>query len=507
MDAPLVGPTDAPNTTACRRSISVLVFITYLLLWSIANWPALRQAWWYSDDFIISEQLSSSAAPVLLKHVLANGRPGQGVWYLTFLLDGSSDREIQNRLLRFMQGGLHALAGVLAADLLWRQTRRWTAFLSVLPFILWPFNGEATLWRTAGQYPLAALLGLLGVQAIRRNSEQPNLQYIIGPSLIVLGMLTNQSAAFAGAVVWVFVVGLIVLDDAQICMKRVRREAIILVTGYCIGGVASFLIARLVGSGHPQLASNILGKLVYLLHLNRLFITWPEFYPPWLSAAHILLLSMLSLVLVRAFREKTWTIQQALLAITFVMTGLATPYAAILLVARTWPAWRVMYLAPFLITGAATILAQALATWKVGRTVSLALVSLILAGYVKMAWINSSEYVKVFEADLHLLQQLENYAAREHIQDGAIYVTTFPEVQIRDWNPYGLEYVHGDSKLPAFFRSWSAHPFVRRFSWLRPTQDTAIRAQCLDRCRLTMDKTGFRFYKLDAASAICVCPP
>lgn len=235
-----------------------------------------------------------------------------------------------------MQGGLHALVGVLAADLLWRETWRWTVFLSVLPFVLWPFNGEATLWRAAGQYPLAALLGLLGVQAIRRSSEQPTLSSITGPSLIALGVLTNQSAAFAGAVVWVFVVGLIVLSDAQIRIKRVRREAIMLVSGYCIGGVASFLIARLVG--HPQLASNILGKLVYLLHLNRLFITWPEFYPPWLSAAHILLLSMLSLVLVRAFREKTWTIQQALLAITFIMTGLVTPYAAIVLVAQTWPA-------------------------------------------------------------------------------------------------------------------------------------------------------------------------
>jgi hypothetical protein len=505
MDAPLVGPTDAPNTAACRRAILVLVFITYLLLWSIANWPALRQAWWYCDDFIIGEQISSSAAPVLLKHVLGHGRPGEGVWFLTFLLDGSSDQGIQNRLLRFVQGGLHALVGVLAADLLWRQTRRWTAFLSALPFILWPFNGEATLWRAAGQYPLAALLGLLGVQAIRRSSEQPNLSCIIGPSLIVLGVLTNQSAAFAGAVVWVFVVGLIVLGEGQIRMSRVRREAIMLVMGYCIGGVASFLIVWLVG--HPQLASNILGKLVYLLHLNRLFITWPEFYPPWLSAAHILLLSMLSLVLVRALREKTWTVRQALLAITFVMTGLVTPYAAIVLVARTWPAWRVMYLAPFLITGAATILAQALATWKVGRTVSLVLVSVILAGYVKMAWINSSEYVKVFKEDLHLLRQLENYAAQEHIQDGAIYVATSPEVQIRKWNPYGLEYVHGDSKIPAFFRSWSAHPFVRRFSWLRPTEDTAIRAQCLDRCFLTMDKTGFRFYKLDATNAICVCPP
>jgi hypothetical protein len=34
-----------------------MVFMVYFALWAYANWPALKNAWWFMDDYPLSKYL------------------------------------------------------------------------------------------------------------------------------------------------------------------------------------------------------------------------------------------------------------------------------------------------------------------------------------------------------------------------------------------------------------------------------------------------------------------
>lgn len=500
-----------------RFIVLALIFIAYLSVWSVANWPALRQAWWYYDDFGHAERWYAGQyrkdlpaehihlATYALRGGLVSGRPGEGLWFLTFLLDGNRDQKLSNILLRFAQGAVHCLAATVAAVLIWKQTKKWTAFLSVLPFLLWPFNGEAVLWRTVGTYPIAALLGLLGVYIIRHSERRRLLLSATGALCVALAMLTNQVAALAGLVVWMLTFSLLI-QKPPVAKKQLGFEAVFILSGYATGGTLSYILTYFNKGDHRvAFVSDYIDKQSFLVKLNELFIVGPDHYPDWLTILHVtLLLGSIALVIGSA-RQMGLSIRQALLSVFFLMTALVTPYATLLLVSQSWPSWRVMYVAPFLMTGAWVLLDQSIGTRKVGSFISIGLLSLILIGYISISWVNSSEYVQVFEADLRVLSQIENYASEEHIPGEQVFVATAPDF-VRGWNPHGMTYMHGDSKISSFLKRWTAHPFIRWFSWLRPVEDATIKTECLARCQRTKEWEAFQFYKLQNSGALCVCP-
>jgi hypothetical protein len=320
-------------------------------------------------------------------------------------------------------------------------------------------------------------------------------------------MLINQSAAFSGLVVWLLTFSLISLKKTSSLKKQLGSEAIFVLTGYLMGGLLSYIIARLNPLPYERIAltADYLGKLSYLVKLNYLFIVWPGYYPNWLVGLHItVLLGSVAFVVGRA-PQMGWSFQQALLSVFFLMTAFVAPYIAVLLVSENWPTWRVMYLAPFLMAGTWNLLDQAISINKVGLFDSVGLLSLILVGYIGIAQVNASEYVKVFEADLHMLRQMENYVIQQHIVGAQVFVAIWPDFD-RGSNPYGVKYMFGFSKLSAFLVNWSNYSFIRRFSWLKPTEDTAVKKECLTQCELTKEGKVFQFFKLQNSGALCVCP-
>lgn len=498
-----------------RYVVLALLFIAYLSVFSIANLPALRQAWWYFDDFrnaklwhvdsSLSNRFHLSMRPFSL--ALKHARPVEALWFVTFLLDGSPDRGPYNILLRFIQCGLHSIAVTVAGIIIWQETRKWTAFFAVLPFLLWPFNSEAVLWRTGGTYPLAALLSLLGIYVLRHSERSNLLMYAISSLSIALAMLTNQSAALAGIVVWTLTLSFKLLkEDVFYFKKRLYLDMIPVLFGYLIGGGFSYILAhQFHGYQRATFATNLTEKLFFLVKLNSLFIAWPKLYPYWLSGLHVALLTGVAVIFVVRAYKMGWPMGKVLLSAILLMTTFVTPYAMSLLVAENWPSWRVMYLAPFLITGIWIMWDKAIGINRIGTLISVCVLIVLLIGYLKIAWVNAGEYVRLFEADMSVLHELEAYATNECIECEQVFVATSQDF-LRDWNPYHLTYVHADSKLSAYLIRWAAHPFIRWFSRLKPTEDTFIKQECISQCRITKEGKAFQFFKLPRRGVLCVCP-
>ncbi|MSP11735.1 MAG: hypothetical protein EXR62_02135 [Chloroflexi bacterium] len=504
-----------------RRHLLLCALLLYTAIWLLGNGPALGQAWWYVDDLAFGDEVASvQGINKMMLHTLQHGRPFQTLLVLSYQFDNRANETLANRLLRLLQGALHILSALVAGYLLWRQTRSWTAYLALLPFLVWPFNGEAILWQAALIYPVSALLGMLALWLIRRDTRHPLLSALAGILLITLGMFACQVSIFTGLIIWIFLVGLSFLKDSTVPIRGVQstpftREGIVLFSAYLIGSATSYLISYALtnGYGRAQFSHDIIDKILYLEQLNRQFLTWPEFYPLWLAAAHLILILMLPLVLLRAWSSSVHSLRRprvlsrAIIAVACILTAIATPYLTILLVAENAPSWRVMYLAPLLITGVWLLLDQALAAWKLARLTIFALLCVILIGYIQMSRTNAAEYVQVFQSDLHVLRQLEDYVAQEHINDNMVNIAAYPEAPVNNWNPYGIKYLFADSKLSAFYKSWSAYPFIRWFSQLNPTEDKIVHDQCLDICRTDSNNLTFQFYKLGSNGPACICLP
>lgn len=312
-----------------KRTIaySVAIFLSYFTLWALANWPALQQAWWYMDDYTLGEQVLT-ARDEMIVHTMRQGRPVQAALFMMYNLDNAPEKDLQNRLIRLFQGALHVLVGLLVADLLWRETRNRLAYLSIVTFIIWPFNSEAVLWQAANIYPIAAFLGVAGLWIMRRSTRPSTLALIAGISLIVLAMLTGQGSAVIGIVIWVFIIGFGLWRDTPLPMKRLYLEGTALFLGYFAGGVISYLIAQISGGSadRAKLTTDIVGKTLLLLFMNRQYLIWPGLYPIWLSITHLILIGMWLPVIILSLREDKSGRWRTILAVACMLTAVVTPY-------------------------------------------------------------------------------------------------------------------------------------------------------------------------------------
>src|SRR4051794_13568181 len=103
--------------SAPGRFPSLAAFCALGLIWAATFWPALRQAWWYQDDY------ACTLWPVGLAtdFGLGEGRPFQGLWWQTFKLDATPSDATANVLLRLLQGLTHVGIATLLARALWEQ--------------------------------------------------------------------------------------------------------------------------------------------------------------------------------------------------------------------------------------------------------------------------------------------------------------------------------------------------------------------------------------------------
>ncbi len=486
--------------TSSPRRLVLFVAAGFFVLWALANAPALRQAWWFFDDYSVGDVLSAGN----VEHHLEQGRPGQLVWMFTFLMDAGGQRTAANVALRLVQGLLHCLAGAFAAVLLWCVTRQRLTLLAPLPFVLWPYAGEVVLWRAAGEYPLAALLAVAGAWKARTSERLPG--GLAAAALLAAGVLTHQLAAGAGLVVWCLVVGVMAVVDQPLPWRRLGREALLLANGYVMGGAASVAIAWLLSGGDPgrlRPVSSAADKLHFLAEANATFLTSPIFYPRWLAACAVGAAALPFVVLAVAAALGRLRRGRAVLAAAALATAFVTPYAAQLAVADNQLSWRVLYLAPFVFAGGWAIL-DGLAAKAAARAAAAAVYAAVVAAFVPLSWNASGVYVRLYEADRAALRDIEAKAAALGVR--RVFVVT-SEAAPRDMNPHGLDYRWGGLKMSALLVEWSAPYFVRWFSSLEPVDDDAVGGACTASCSIPNEAPGFHVHRIARGPTLCVCPP
>lgn len=489
-----------------RPLLLVSVFIIYFSLWSFANWPALKEAWWYSDDIYLIDRIIHGSHLTCLDCNL--GRPIAGLWHLTFDIDTPPDHEIYNMILRFVQGAIHSLTALIASIVIWKTTFKWTAFLLVFPFLLWPFNGEATLWRATGAYPIATLFGVIGLYMISQTKDRLILMQCLGVLCIILAMLSNQLAAFAGLVVWIIILSLIALKNTKLSFKELKISGL-LILGYFLGGISSYIIAV---PFHPtearfSLTSQFTEKIHYLLYLNKLFIiSENNYYPLWIVGVHVFLLIATVLILAIKAARKQFSFRQYILSMSFFSLLFITPYSPLMIVSENYPPWRVLYIAPFLMTGALVLLDYVIGDQNFGRFIVIGFACLLTIGYAQISWSFSKEYPELFESDLKVLKRIENLSNRKVINSKKLVVATLPEF-IRNWNPYNFRYHHADSKTSAFLPEWSAPRFIKMFSTLETVEnDKSFKKECQQVCQRNVDEKPFSIHVLKDKQTMCLCP-
>jgi hypothetical protein len=476
------------------------LFAFYFLAWAIANWPALHQAWWYRDDFYLIEYRADS-----ILSGLYSGRPVEGVLYFTFYLDASGQAELQNIFMRFIQGAFHCLAASLGAYFVWKDTHHPSAFVGLLPFVLWPFNAEAVLWRSAIGYPVAALLSVLGLALVMQQGRGRSVYRLLGAVCMVLAVLSKQVTALAGPVIWFLIVCLRWVHERPPLGFLGAKQLTYLLSGGIGGGLISVAIVRHYDTDLERsgFAVDLWDRLKYITDLNVLFISWPGFYPTWLVLAHVALLVVAFCLLLVAALKRNQTFGTLVTFMFVCFVGFVFPFAPHLVLAETWPSFRVLYLAPLMVSIAWLTTIQ-LRTNVVFRYIAAGIFCVILLGYVQIAWKNAEEYPLVFKADLQKLQALTEAANRQQATD--IFVVTFPEYEVIEWNPYQVKYMHADSKISAFLTDYSADSFIRLFSPLKPTRSAEGQAVCHRVCSASPYELNSKIDIVEAGSILCVCP-
>jgi hypothetical protein len=467
------------------------VFLGFFLLWSAANAPALRHAWWHLDDFC------QDFSDIGVAHNLGLGRPGQFLVVASFALEDKGRRPAANIALRLFQGGLHALAATLLAGALYGRTRRRATLLAALPFLLSPFALEPTLWRSGLGYGLSAVLSLCGLRVLATRR-------VLALALIVAAMLTQPLAALAGAAAWCLVASLSVLDQGAGPWRRLRAEATALAIAYGVGAAATLVISATQDApwrARMDLAPDWGERLRILVDVNTLFFS-RSFLSQW-GAIHSLhaffpLIALAPVVFctLRGHRARTAGAAAVLLSL------LVLPYAPILPVAETDLPDRLFYLAPLLHCGAWAVADHAWRNLRPLRMLASGLLLALCLGYACVTWTIGPAYREVYQADLRLLRSLEAEARSTRAE--SLFVCA--QAVTANPNPYGINFRGGPARTSAFLTAWSAEGILEWHSTLPVTKDEELRMDCCVHCDWTRSPT-FHAMRLEEGPVYCGCAP
>lgn len=486
-----------------RHRFMPTMFLTLLIAWVAANWSAFTQFWWYTDDF-------ARAATFNPPFSFYQGRPLEIIVPYLMHLDYNRQSIWLHQGIRLLQASLHILSALILARYLAHLVKRWVAYSAVLFFVFWPFHGESVLWLSALAYPLAALLSLCGISFLHCRLW---LQSLLGAIFISAAVLVNQSAALAGLTAWVIFQGVFLYQQDRL-HPRWWREGIWLISGYGIGvGVSrGFIAFALEGPGRAALPTDITGKLYFWMELNRQYLASPN-YPWFLTLLHIALIGITLGAVMIAWWRHSISLRQAAAAVGLLASLSVIPYLTVLLTTESSPAWRILYLAPFVSVAVWLILQQSVAQYPTTRALSGAVIALFLFIYLPMNMRNAADYVNVFNADLQTLQEIERMVAHQQPPPTQVIVATYPSY-LRTWELHDVTYMHYDSKKSVFLRDWTAIPFLIKFSTLRPLisddnpllQDPEPLQQCVNLCWADHQQQPWQFLMLSDVKTTCVCP-
>jgi hypothetical protein len=489
-----------------QNRIFIFIFL-YFILWCITNFPGLRHAWLYLDDWNYSYKITNNDyEPIINASVYKNGRPGEYLWLLTFHLDGYSNNKLQNIIIRFGQGLIHSTVAFIVSYLLWKMTKSIISFFAVLPFLLWPFNSEAVLWRSAAEYPLSALLSLLGLVFIDGNNIRCSWTRALGILFINIAVLTNQQGALAAFVVWMILISVSAIRK-YININKIINSSIYIIIGYLSGGIISFWLTRQNASlSRTQLSLNIFNKIGYLVNLNKFSLLDNYYYSKLTIIIHLIIIFSFIPVLFLYFKDKKYPYIYYPISFVPILLEFFVPYGAVLLVSESWPSWRVMYLSPFLICGAWFIIAYSLNHIKWVKYAPYVILLFLLINYCKTGYIFSGEYQIIYNQDLTLLHSIKEFAKKNNLPSTSeITVANDPISKDVNWNPYHVTYIHGDSPLSAYLVPYAWPYLIKKNSMFVPVREGKTVKLCIDSCANSKTSEPMSI-RLISTNVICVCP-
>jgi hypothetical protein len=468
------------------------LFLGYLLFWTVANWPALTTAWWSSDDYAILTRFD----PL---HNLQLGRPLEALHHWGLTWEAQPTWLWLNCLWRYGQGILHTLTAFLAGYVLYRATMRRQVWLYLLFFLLWPFHGEAVLWRASAIVPGAAL-SMAGLVLLTRSyTRRAQLGQVSGLLLVATAVLAHQLAAVIALVVWMLATTFGKPDYWTRPWQHFAR----LLLGYLIGGAISLALIHhfAVDLGRATPTTAWLAKALLAAKLNGLLLIAPV-YPLELRIGQSLFLAMaIGLWVYCLATQRCWGLWRPMFSL---LSLLLLPYAPLLLVDETLLAPRNLYLGPFLLVGAALMIDQLQKQRR--ATILVGAISLLLVvSYLPLNWRNVREFPQLYQQDRQILTTIEErVTTASEDADMRLVVATAP-AYLRTWNPYTLPLMWGDAKKSAFLVEWAAPAFIEWHSSLTVVEEPNTRQWCVEQCQLQQDRPPFSLVQLDYG-LWCLCP-
>jgi hypothetical protein len=451
-----------------RRVFWGAAFVVFFLLWALANYPALIQAWWYRDDFtfgwIFAKHSLSDGIYFLFGDFESDGRPLAILDHSLFYLNQYPRTNI-NIALHWTQGLAHTGLALFIATTLARYLPRWQAALATLPFLLWCFNGEVALYSSAAHYLVSGYFSLAGLRFILAGIEHNNPRWCrIGVLLTALSLLTLQTASILGLMIWTIILALR-LTSMQPLTKASLREGLWLVAGFVAGGIFTTGLAFLNASPRAQLAPDLWSQAAYWIELNRTFLFWPRFYSTGLCLFHSLAL-LLGLAITVFYFLSERRPGSLLLVLALFATGSVLPYLANLIVTLHSLSFRTFYFAPLIFTlvFAVSFSLTRRSTGSTGLITTLILATCFI--YFPIAQENARDYVRLYQSELAVARILKKAGTQNDCRFVAVTSSNTSD------NPFRLHYPWADSHECDFAFPYTLPPCMDLLSnfQLQPTK-------------------------------------
>lgn len=480
-----------------------LLFLLFLLLWWMANLPATAQAWWTTDDY-------AHAVSYNWWHNFEQGRPLANWITETLTWETGAAGGVVNVAMRTLQGMAHAGVALMAALLLYRRTGASVALMAPLLFLLWPYNGEAVLWRAAGSIPVSALFSAIGALLVDASLARKRWPLAaLGMLAVVAAMLWQQLGAATGLLLWTMVL----VVQPQPVSRRDFLGALWLGAGYTAGALLSKAIARTqLGDlpGRDQLATDLASKADYLFRLWREFV-WPPYSMPQRYAQALMGALLVVALLAWIARSQEPAAAKGVRLVALVSL-LLLPFVPVLLTASSPTSARILYLAPLLLVTLTVAGAPWLDAQLRLRGATIGLAAMLLAIYLPMAALNAADYPAVYAADLRALGALESRLQGASGPAGATNLVIADYTQyLRAFDSYSvLRVPNAESKLSAFVLPWVSPAFLKWRSTLAPRADAEAVRMCTVACIQAALATGqpspFQLLPMEQANSHCLCP-
>lgn len=493
-----------------RIITGLAVFLCMFIVWMIFVYPALFHQWWAQDDFMIlvrGEDRYTRAQ--IISNFFQSSRPLQTIvqWLHNAVLFYTSSDFTAGIVLRLIQGTMHVLCASIAGLILVRFTERKIAFLTVLPFLVWPFSNDATVWVAGTVYPFAALLSLLGTLLLIGKDTSSSLRRFAGMFCIALSPFVNQSSCLAGAVVFCMVLAL----------SRHHREhrSLLLhmlpyfLTAFTVGVLLNIQLTiqaqdqRIIKLSVMEIPKNTWEPATRGI---KYLLTTPRLYPPWLTIFQpaifaLALMAIFPLSSAQSIRNKIIGGTVALLlglSLVFIMR------APTIAIGNYWITERTMYLDPLLFTFAFCLILQSNLKPRINAAVALLLLVILIGAYLPISLTHAHEHVTVYNRDIKELKHLENVAFMEHTNQLLLATTTFRPSSV---NPYSIRYTFGSPSVSIFQSEMFSFFYIKYYSKaLLFNTDEAFRKQCADSCPKTDPPSQWIGTLEKPVKAICFCP-